>query len=57
MAVAVEELKPETQEKDMLITINDLVYLYTMMNNSNIPVREAAYVVDLQRRLELVIKK
>jgi len=37
------------------ITAQDLTYLYSVLLNSNVPSRDAAFVVQLQQKLEKVL--
>jgi hypothetical protein len=44
------------EQPNVSITKDDLMYLYQLLVNSNIPVRDALGVVQLQQKLEIILK-
>ena len=47
--------QPVVPNPEISITAQDLMYLYQVLLNSNVPSRDAGYVVNLQQKLQTVL--
>ncbi|MDD4804654.1 MAG: hypothetical protein PHN69_05725 [Candidatus Pacebacteria bacterium] len=46
-----------TETNPLSITLDDLMYLYTILINSNVPVRDLNFVNQLKQKLEVILKR
>lgn len=47
----------KTEQNPLSITVDDLMYLYTILINSNVPVRDLNFVNQLKQKLEVILKR
>ncbi len=47
----------KTEQNPLSITLDDLMYLYTILINSNVPVRDLNFVNQLKQKLEVILKR